>query len=320
MTSSYNLAVLNSHFNSVHSSNSPSDYFQDLTILQEIGKSKATVFLAYVTSLKQHVAVKVFRCDERRVNKYFANEIQFRHFRHPNIISIIDYSKKQRIDISENLSIDVSLIIMELAPFGDFYNLLITNQILIDTKLVRTYFHQLIDAIEYIHSHSVAHRDLKLENLLLGSNFELKVIDFDVSWIEKQPISQNIGTTSYRAPEVCSKLCKDPKAADIYSAGILLFMFLCGGMLPHLEDQLYNGIDLRNLLENDNDLFWEKHAEIQERDELYFNKNFKELFNGMVSRDVSKRYTIKEIKESNWYLGETYSKKELVSAMIELLK
>ncbi|RZJ37213.1 MAG: hypothetical protein EOO18_06165 [Chryseobacterium sp.] len=43
--------------------------------------------------------------------------------------------------------------------------------------IIRTYFHQLIEGIEYIHSQGVAHLDLKLENIMLGDSFELKIID-----------------------------------------------------------------------------------------------------------------------------------------------
>ena len=60
---------------------------------------------------------------------------------------------------------------------------------------------------------------------MLGSNYLLKIIDFD----QAQPISENWmtsgGTKGHRAPEVRTGDCKDLVAADIFSAGIILFAF-----------------------------------------------------------------------------------------------
>ena len=297
-----------------------SDESADLTIIKELGASKAIVYLAHVASLNHLVAVKAFPFEQRRVNRFFLNEVKYTQLQHPHIISTLGCAKKQKIAVSQDLALNVSLIIMELAPYGDFYNLLVTNQISFDIKLARTYFRQLVSAMEYMHTQAIAHQDLKLENLLLGEGFDLKVADFDVAWTQGQSIMESVGTKFYRAPEVCNKTCKDPNAADIYSAGVVLFMFMCGGTLPHLEDQLYDGVNLRNLLENDNEAFWQKHSEIQERDESFFDESFKKLFNGMVCPDVSKRYTLEEIKSSKWYQGEIYSKDEVALIMTQVFE
>ena len=308
-----------------HSPKSSQEYsnkaaLNDLTILKELGASKATVYLAHAASLNQFVAVKTFLFEQRRLNRFFLNEVKYTHLQHPHIISSFGCSKKQQIALSQDLSTNVSLIIMELAPYGDFYSLLVTKQIPFDTKLARTYFRQLVSAMECMHSQNIAHQDLKLENLLLGDGFDLKVADFDVAWTEGQSIIKNVGTQFYRAPEMCNKTCKDPRAADIYSAGVVLFMFMCGGKLPHLEDQLYNGENLRSLLENNNEAFWEKHSEIQERDESFFDESFKQLFNGMMCTDASRRYTLEEIKSSKWYQGEIYSNDEVALIMTQLFE
>jgi len=77
-----------------------------------------------------------------------------------------------------------------------------------DKKLCRTFFHQLIDGIEYLHSQNLAHMDLKLENLVLGDDFKLKIIDFDLAISltdEKNDQYGGAGTKNYRAPEVRAK-------------------------------------------------------------------------------------------------------------------
>ena len=67
---------------------------------------------------------------------------------------------------------------MEYAPYGDLYNLLASAD-LSDEHLIHTYFSQLITGLEYLHSHHIAHLDIKPENLLIGHDYRLKIADFD---------------------------------------------------------------------------------------------------------------------------------------------
>jgi polo-like kinase 1 len=45
----------------------------------------------------------------------------------------------------------------------------------------RFYMHQIVDACEFMHRNNVIHRDLKLGNLFLGDNLEIKVGDFGLA-------------------------------------------------------------------------------------------------------------------------------------------
>lgn len=83
----------------------------------------------------------------------------------------------------------------------------------------------MLDAVEYIHDRELYHLDIKLENVLLGEDFMLKLIDFDASYHKTKDFEiKSKGTENYRAPEIISSKCKDPAAADVYSLGILLFL------------------------------------------------------------------------------------------------
>ena len=75
-------------------------------------------------------------------------------------------------------------------------------------KLARTYFRQLIDGLEYLHSQGVRHLDLKLENLLIGDDYQLKIIDFDLSYMSGDTQILTRGSKFYRAPELRASQCR----------------------------------------------------------------------------------------------------------------
>lgn len=82
----------------------------------------------------------------------------------------------------------------------------------------------------------MAHLDLKLENLMLGSKYELKLIDFDLSYGPKCKEFRGWGTADYRAPELINEFNLNALSkCDIYSAGIILFVMRSGGILPFKE-------------------------------------------------------------------------------------
>lgn len=98
----------------------------------------------------------------------------------------------------------------------------------------RWYFQQLVCALEYCHAMGVASRDVKLENTLLDGDADrplIKLCDFGYSKhdrFQSAPDSR-VGTPAYLAPEVVLSTGDRPydaKAADVWSAGVVLFILL----------------------------------------------------------------------------------------------
>jgi serine/threonine protein kinase len=199
---------------------------------------------------------------------------------------------------------------MELAPYGDFWNLILNGKLNKDEVLVRTYFKQLIQGLEYLHTNDVFHSDLKPHNLLLGENYILKISDFDHALLEGDCFVTTGGTDSFRAPEIMKGECLSPTAADIYSAGIILFCMRCGAV-PYLEGGLVSGKDVFELMCEKNDLFWKIHK--QEK----LDKDFKKLFMQMVDKNFELRPSISDIKRNKWFQGPTYSEDELKEIMVK---
>jgi len=292
--------------------------FDDLVIVRKLNKANFPVFLTYSPSHDNYFAMKVFPFQkDGSMKPNFLNEIRFMPLQHPNVISIVDYQAQKTIDLGESEK-NISFVLMELAPHGDFFDMVMTHQISFNDKLIRTYFHQLIEGLEYLHSEGVAHLDIKLENLLVGENFQLKIADFDNACIHGQSYTIARGTAFYRAPEIINGTCQDGYAADVYSAAIILFLLKSGGVLPHSENKLFRGMNLFEIMNRDLETFWEKHCDIQKKSSDFFDEDFKALFGAMVNINPKKRPSIEEIKKSEWYNGPIFASQELAFLMNQL--
>merc|ERR1719389_1534949 len=94
---------------------------------------------------------------------------------------------------------------------------------------------QMLLALNYLHSHGMVHRDLKLENFLYdgqGSN-HLKMIDFGFSKYtdSRARMKTSCGTLAYVAPEVLNR--SYTSQCDLWSMGVIVFILLSGHMPFH---------------------------------------------------------------------------------------
>ena len=285
--------------------------YKDICVVKVLSKAKFSVYLVNSQVTKQNFAMKVFPFSaSNKPHSYFENEARFAFMNHQNVIRT-HHVERQRETISKGTTKKVSYTIMEYAPNGDFFDLVMKYGKDMDDKLIRTYFRQLVEGLEYLHKNGVSHMDLKLENLLVGEDFSLKIADFDLSHIAGDSKVMSKGTKFYRAPEVIQERCINTNAADVYSAGIILFTMKTKGMLPHAEDNRVNGIDFAGLLYTNTNEFWNKHCEIQKVNHDTFDQDFKDLFTGMIRLNPSERLTIQQIKKSKWYNGPVYTAEEL---------
>jgi len=96
-------------------------------------------------------------------------------------------------------------------------------------ETVRFYAAQLAMAIGYLHSKGIAHRDLKLENILVDQDGYIKIIDYGLAKMLKESDTTNsfCGTPEYLAPEMIRGEGHD-RTVDWWALGVLIYEMLIG--------------------------------------------------------------------------------------------
>lgn len=121
-------------------------------------------------------------------------------------------------------------LVMEYIGGGELFDKLQASADNTFTEVVaRDYMKKLLQACAHIHSQNIVHRDIKPENIMIGSDGEIKLIDFGLS--KQQTASQKLktiaGTPYYMAPEILENQNYDSKI-DIWSLGVMLYVFMSG--------------------------------------------------------------------------------------------
>jgi serine/threonine protein kinase len=211
---------------------------------------------------------------------------------------------------------------MEHSKYGDIFDMIMQNKGMPEV-LARTLFHQIVEGIDYLHNNGVAHMDLKLENILLGEDLNIKIIDFDMAKpLNEGSLLNGSGTLMYRAPEIKKGFCSNQIAADVYSLGVILFIML-SGTFPYAEIEKEFGIyeynKLYSLLRTNNTLFWQTWGRLKGNKDFY-SQTFIDFFNWLVKEDPSERPTIQDIRNHAWFLGEVLEGKEFEDQFKTYLK
>ncbi|OLN88104.1 Serine/threonine-protein kinase oca2 [Colletotrichum chlorophyti] len=115
--------------------------------------------------------------------------------------------------------------VMEYAPY-DLFACVMTGKM--TREEVGCCFLQILNGVTYLHSMGLAHRDLKLDNVVVSEHGIMKIIDFGSAHVFKYPFENDIvlasgivGSDPYLAPEVYDERRYDPQAVDIWSLAII---------------------------------------------------------------------------------------------------
>lgn len=215
---------------------------------------------------------------DNRMKKQFKREIEVMSILdHPGLIKLHEYMHSDR----------KLYFVLDLAEGGELFNKLAEEGALSEA-LARSYFQQLIDALDYMHKRNAIHRDLKPENLLLDSSGHLKIADFGLSVLSQGEccLKTRCGTPNYVAPEIFSSDGYAGPPVDVWSAGVILYVMLSATLpfnapsLPELANQIIN---VR---------IWYPTS---------FSAGAVDLLKHIIVADPAERYTIEQIRQHPWF-------------------
>lgn len=179
-----------------------------------LGMHKLTRKLVAIKSINQ----EYLKNDNQRTKIMHEVGILLR-LRHPSVVKLYEtFETKRHI-----------MLVMELCAGGDLLNF-VRKRKKCDEPLAKILFKQIIEGIGYIHSKSILHRDIKLDNILLDGKGLVKIADFGVSKTVKpgEIMYEQSGTPAYIAPEIIKNEGYRGFKADLWSAGVVLFALLFG--------------------------------------------------------------------------------------------
>ncbi|XP_035904664.1 LOW QUALITY PROTEIN: PAS domain-containing serine/threonine-protein kinase [Anopheles stephensi] len=204
------------------------EYNKHYTTIKQIGKGAyGYVKLSYRNTDRLLVISKFILKEKLCSNFMIATEDKkeipmeiylLTHVKHPNIVTVFDVFENEKFF---QLVMEVHGSGMDLFEFID-------RRPALTEKLGCYIFRQIANAVDYLHSLNILHRDIKDENIIIDQHFHVKLIDFGSATFmqEGKLFSTFYGTTEYCSPEVLAGNKYAGPELEMWSLGVTLYVLM----------------------------------------------------------------------------------------------
>jgi len=233
---------------------------------------------------------------------------------HPNVLKLYAFDPDFEYVHEDGKTKDQCYVMaLEMAAGGELFDIIYYTGKLSET-VARTLFIQIASGIRQLHLAKIAHRDIKPQNVLLTSQFEVKIADFGSSKHYKSELmkTHRVGTKGYQAPELLLQRGYTTKC-DVFALGVLLFV----GLTKHppfkqaiQEDPWFRQIAKKNFKE-----FWRKHPK-----DKALSDEVKDLICRMLCYQPLDRMTIEDVLKHPWCQKEALPQDKLYQILEEKRK
>ncbi|KAE9008850.1 hypothetical protein PF011_g10534 [Phytophthora fragariae] len=211
---------------------------------------------------------------------------------HPNLVQYTDSLVEQQ----------TLYLVMEHCADGDMYDYLSRRrQRTMSCMNALSVLSQVAAGLAFLHRHGIAHRDISLENIMLHRG-RCKLGDFGLATRARRAGGRHVGKKYYMAPEIVAGDLYDPKAADVWSLGIVLFIMVTGSPLVALASTsvksfcAFKQAGIATVMES-----WGMDS--------FMSNSALQLLSGMLEVDPSKRLTIEQVLQHE-ALNEWFNRRE----------
>nr|XP_015846268.2 putative sperm motility kinase W [Peromyscus maniculatus bairdii] len=209
---------------------------KDFRILTSLGSGGfGEVKLACHLPTHTQVAVKVLEKKKNSLADINTEVEILQSVEHQNIVNFFHV-----IDTSST-----TYLIMEYVSGTDL-EVFLQERYFLEEDEARPIFQQVVSGVHFLHRKRIAHRDIKLENILIDGAGNVKLCDFGIArqLAEGQMLEEFYGTLFYLAPEILARKPYDGLAGDMWSLGVLLYVLVTGDF-PYTggtEEHMYKAI------------------------------------------------------------------------------
>ncbi|TRY84754.1 hypothetical protein DNTS_027439 [Danionella cerebrum] len=252
------------------------------------------------STLKMYTCKKFLKKDGRKVRKAAKNEILIlKMVKHPNILQLVDVYETRR----------EYFLFLELATGREVFDWIL-DQGYYSERDTSNVIRQVMEAVAYLHSLRIVHRNLKLENLVYYNRLKhskIVISDFHLAKLEHGLIKEPCGTPEYLAPEVVGRQ-RYGCPVDCWALGVIMYILLSG------NPPFYDETDDDDYENHDKNLFRKILAGDYEFDSPYWDEisdSAKNLVSRLMEVDQDQRLTAQEAINHEWISGNAASDKNI---------